>query len=152
MSTLLRSMCLAALCAVLPSLSGSAVAVPTSGGLTSLSSSATSGSSLIEEVQVGRRGGPRAGLRGSRRVGIRNGRRYGNYRGNRSRGNYGRNAGIGIGAAIVGGAILSEAARAARRDGGSAWDRCAATYRSFERSTGMYTGYDGIRRRCPYLG
>lgn len=64
--------------------------------------------------------------------------------------NFGRNAGIGIGAAIIGGVILSEAARSAhRRDHGSDWERCAETYRSFEPRTGMYTGYDGVRRTCP---
>lgn len=66
--------------------------------------------------------------------------------------NYGRNAGLGIGAAIIGGIILSEAARAQhRQEHGGAWERCAQTYRSFEPSTGMYTGYDGERHTCPYL-
>jgi len=74
------------------------------------------------------------------------GRRYGYRRNN------GRNIGIGIGAAIIGGIALSEAARAEHRSSnGSQWNRCAETYRSFEPSTGMYTGYDGVRRTCPYL-
>jgi hypothetical protein len=75
------------------------------------------------------------------------------YRGSsRFRGNSGRNIGLGIGAAIIGGIILSEAARAEHRQShGSDWQRCADTFRSFERDTGMYTGYDGIRRTCPYL-
>lgn len=117
----------------------------------------------IERVQVGaRRAGNRAGVRvgraarAGRGVGgirgnrvVRGNRAVGGRRiGNRRRGNVGR--GIGIGAAIIGGAILSGAARASNR-GGDAWDRCARTYRSFERRTGMYTGYDGVRRRCPYL-
>jgi BA14K-like protein len=74
------------------------------------------------------------------------GRYYGHRR------NSGRNVALGIGAAIIGGIVLSETARAEhRRDHSSAWDRCAETYRSFEPSTGMYTGYDGVRRTCPYL-
>jgi len=74
------------------------------------------------------------------------------YRGGRSGGNFGRNAALGIGAAIIGGIVLSEAARAEhRRTHVTDWDRCSDTYRSFERDTGLYTGYDGIRRTCPYL-
>jgi len=30
-------------------------------------------------------------------------------------------------------------------------DRCAATFRSFDPTTGTYTGYDGLKRMCPYL-
>lgn len=85
---------------------------------------------------------------------------YGGYRGGRH-GSYGRhgysrhsgrNIGIGIGAAVIGGIILNEAARAEHQSSsGDAWERCASTYRSFEPSTGMYTGYDGVRRTCPYL-
>jgi hypothetical protein len=80
------------------------------------------------------------------------------YRHNRGYRNYGRhrghggNIGVGIGAAIIGGIILSEAARADHRNAhGGDWDRCAKTYRSFEPDTGLYTGYDGVRRTCPYL-
>jgi hypothetical protein len=77
----------------------------------------------------------------------------GGYRGN---GGYRRGGGgglaIGLGAAIIGGIVLSEAARAEHRSNNSGdWERCAQTYRSFERSTGMYTGYDGERHTCPYL-
>ena len=80
------------------------------------------------------------------------GRRYNRYSGNRSRGNDGRNLALGIGGLIIGGIVLSEAARADhRRSHGSDWDRCAQTYRSFEPDTGMYTGYDGQRHTCPYL-
>jgi BA14K-like protein len=84
-----------------------------------------------------------------------------NYRGRYYRGgngrygyrrNSGRDIGIGIGAAIIGGIILNEAARAEHRSSnGDQWERCAETYRSFEPSTGMYTGYDGERHTCPYL-
>jgi hypothetical protein len=73
--------------------------------------------------------------------------RRGNYRRND-----GRNIGLGIAGLVIGGIVLSEAARAEHRGShGSDWERCAQTYRSFERNTGMYTGYDGIRRPCPYL-
>ncbi len=80
----------------------------------------------------------------------RNVRRYAGYR--RGRG-YGNGIGLGIGvAAIIGGIVLSEAARAEHRSAhGNAWDRCAQTYRSFEPETGMYTLYDGSRRTCPFL-
>ena len=79
------------------------------------------------------------------------GRLYGGRR-DGYRGNSGRDAGIAVGALIIGGIILSEAARAEhRRDHSDDWQRCANTYRSFEPSTGLYTGYDGIRRTCPYL-
>jgi hypothetical protein len=80
--------------------------------------------------------------------------RGGYYRGSRGyrSGRYGRNAAIGIGGLIVGGILLSEAARSEhRRDHASDWQRCDQQYRSFERDTSMYTGYDGRRRVCPYL-
>lgn len=80
------------------------------------------------------------------------GRRYNSYAGNRGRRNSGRNLALGIGGLIIGGIVLSEAARSEhRRDHGGDWERCASTYRSFESDTGMYTGYDGVRRTCPYL-
>jgi hypothetical protein len=85
---------------------------------------------------------------------VRGGYYRGGYGGHRyyGRRHYGRNIGIGIGAAIIGGVILSEAARAERRRVYSSdYERCAQTYRSFEPRTGMYTGYDGVRRVCPYL-
>ena len=79
----------------------------------------------------------------------RDDRRYrgGNYR----RGN-GRNIALGIGAAIIGGIVLSEAARAEHRQShGSDWNRCARTFRSFDSDSGTYVGYDGVRRTCPFL-
>lgn len=79
------------------------------------------------------------------------GRYHRGSRGYRS-GRFGRNAAIGIGGLIVGGILLSEAARSDhRREHASDWQRCDQQYRSFERDTGMYTGYDGQRRVCPYL-
>lgn len=80
------------------------------------------------------------------------GRRYNGYAGNRSRRGNGRNLALGIGGLIIGGIVLSEAARHQhRQEHGSDWQRCADTYRSFEPDTGMYTGYDGARHTCPYL-
>jgi opacity protein-like surface antigen len=100
----------------------------------------------IEKVQY--RGGY-GSYGGYRNDGYRNGGYRGGYRGGR---NYGRNIGLGIGAAVIGGIILSESARAEHRsEHSSDWGRCAETYKSFESDTGMYTGYDGVRRTCPYL-
>ena len=81
---------------------------------------------------------------------------YRGYRGGYYRGGYrgyrGRNIGIGIGAAIVGGVIVSQALRAERRNyGGGARQHCADTYRSFDWDSGTYMGYDGERHVCPYL-
>jgi hypothetical protein len=58
--------------------------------------------------------------------------------------------GLGIAGAIIGGAIIAnEAARAERANAG--YERCAATYRSFNPRTGTYIGHDNIERPCPYL-
>ena len=79
------------------------------------------------------------------RVQFRDGRRFrgSGYR----RGGNGGNIALGIG-----GIVMSEAARAEHRSShGSAWNRCAQTYRSFDSDTGTYTGYDGVQRTCPYL-
>lgn len=74
------------------------------------------------------------------------------YAGNRYRRDGGRNLALGIGGLVIGGILLSEAARSEhRREYSSDWQRCSETYRSFEPETGMYTGYDGARRACPYL-
>lgn len=80
------------------------------------------------------------------------GRRSNRYVGNRYRRDGGRNLALGIGGLVIGGILLSEAARSEhRREYSSDWQRCSSTYRSFEPETGMYTGYDGTRRTCPYL-
>jgi BA14K-like protein len=81
------------------------------------------------------------------------GRRHNGYAGNRyRRNNSARNLALGIGGLVIGGIVLSDSARSEHRHvHGSDWQRCAQTYRSFEPETGMYTGYDGIRRTCPYL-
>lgn len=50
-----------------------------------------------------------------------------------------------VGAAIVGGAIYEG------RSSGSDYERCAATFRSFNPSTGTYVTYGGEERVCPYL-
>lgn len=164
MRRIIRSTWAFAICAALPVLAASAVVAAPISALVPSTSWASVAASDVETIQLGKRGAGRAlgarsgrtgrgvgGLRGNRRIGGR--RAIGGNRGGRGRrGNFGRNTGIGLGAAIIGGIILSESARAAhRRDHGSDWDRCAATYRSFEWNTGMYTGYDGIRRTCPYL-
>jgi BA14K-like protein len=81
----------------------------------------------------------------------------------RSSGNGGRNAAIGIGAAVIGGVILSEAARAERRrrgvvvveedyeDEDDRRQRCADRFRSFDWDDGTYVNRDGDRVLCPYL-
>jgi opacity protein-like surface antigen len=95
-------------------------------------SATASQTAVVEQVQYRGRGG------------------YRGQGGNR-RGGGGGGIAIGLGAAIIGGIILSEAARAEHRSNSGDWERCAQTYRSFEQSTGMYTGYDGERHTCPYL-
>jgi hypothetical protein len=78
------------------------------------------------------------------------------------RGSGGRNVGLGIAAAIIGGVVISQAARANNYSGGyyerryrasgsSAAQHCADTYRSFDWDSGTYMGYDGERHVCPYL-
>ncbi len=126
-------------CAALSSLNPSASAHP--GGMRPSGAISTSTSTAPVEAVQYRRRAPGVQPRG---------RRFGGYRGGGR--SFGGNAAIGIGSLIIGGIVLSEVARAEhRRANGSAWSRCAETFRSFERSTGMYTGYDGIRRPCPYL-
>lgn len=82
------------------------------------------------------------------------GNRHGGYGygGGYGRG-YGRHRGIGGGAiigGIVAGALIAGAIRESRASGGDI-ERCEQTYRSFDASSGTYTGYDGERHICPYL-
>lgn len=132
-----KSMLTAAICAALLLVAASpASAVPGGGFGHSLDRSGDS-TSLLDRVQY---------------RGQFNGRRYNRYSGNRYRSNGGRNLALGIGGLIIGGIVLSEAARSQhRQQHGNDWQRCAQTYRSFESDTGMYTGYDGQRHTCPYL-
>lgn len=78
--------------------------------------------------------------------------------------------GFGIGAAIVGGAIIANNYYAPRRGyyydtydytgpyyypsdyRGDPREVCARHFRSFEWRTGLYTTYHGEKRMCPYLG
>jgi hypothetical protein len=105
---------------------------------------ASEGTSLVTDVQYRRFGG---GYRRWRGPGI----------------------GLGIGAAIVGSAIIANSYYAPRRgyyydtyayDGpyyypedyrGDPRNICARHFKSFEWRTGMYTTYGGERRLCPYL-
>jgi BA14K-like protein len=77
-------------------------------------------------------------------------------------GNGGRNLAIGIGAAVLGGVILSEAARADRRnrpvfveesyeDDDDRRQRCADRFRSFDWDDGTFINRDGDRVMCPFL-
>lgn len=120
-------------CALLSMPLGAATAMPT----------AALPTTIAEDMTIGSKLRPATGFE---QVQFHNGRRYGRRYGNDG------NIALGIGAAIIGGIILSEAARADhRRTHGSDWDRCERTYRSFDPSSGLYTGYDGVRRTCPYL-
>lgn len=56
---------------------------------------------------------------------------------------------LGLGSAIVGG-MLAAPRSPAYGHAASAWDLCAARFRSL-RPDGTYTTYDGRRVLCPYL-
>jgi hypothetical protein len=62
----------------------------------------------------------------------------------------GAGAAIGIGLGILGGILATEAAHGYYY-ADDARSRCAATFRSFEWDTGLYTTYEGEKRLCPYL-
>ena len=129
MKVLTKSLSVALLCVTAVQVNA-ATAMPSIGPVVA---AAPQDSSSVEQVQYRNGGGYRRGS---------------GYR----RGGNGGNIALGIGAAIIGGIMLSEAARAEHRSShGDDWSRCAQTYRSFESDTGMYTGYDGVRRTCPYL-
>ena len=131
----LKTLVCALSCGVLLSIEPApAMANPTAGAMSHVAANSVA----ISEVQLAqfRRGSPYRG-------GYRDG-----YRSRRD----GTGIALGIGAALIGGILLSESGRAEHRSSnGDQWDRCAETYRSFEPSTGLYTGYDGVRRTCPYL-
>lgn len=131
MTTLVRTLACAMLSAAIVTIE----VVPASAQPTVASPSAVTGTTVIEK--------------NVEQIQFRNDRRF---RSNGSRRGNGGNIALGIGAAIIGGIVLSEAARAEHRSShGSDWDRCAQTYRSFDSDTGTYTGYDGVRHTCPYL-
>jgi hypothetical protein len=96
-------------------------------------------------------------------------RSRGGWRGGH-RGHRGFRTGAAIGLGIAGAAIATGAARGYyygddddyyyaepvysygyTYSGGGGAERCAATFRSFEWDTGLYTTYQGERVRCPYL-
>ncbi len=130
-----KTLVFSALCAMLMNAGAASVSAHPGGGLGEIRAPAVQTAGVVEQVQYRSRSYGR-----------------GNYGRGRYRGNDGRNIGLGIAGLVIGGIILSEAARAEHRGShGSDWERCAQTYRSFERNTGMYTGYDGVRRPCPYL-
>ena len=51
---------------------------------------------------------------------------------------------LGIGAAIIGGAIIADQARR-----GSAIEYCMQRYRSYDPESMTYLGFDGLRHPCP---
>ncbi|MEQ1694240.1 MAG: BA14K family protein [Hyphomicrobiaceae bacterium] len=135
MKTRLKALACATLCAALLNIEALPAMAQPMAAVTAPAAAATLATSSVEQAQ------------------FRNGGRYrGGHRGGYRRGGGGGGIALGIGAAIIGGIILSESARAEHRSShGGQWSRCAETYRSFESDTGMYTGYDGVRRTCPYL-
>ncbi len=131
MNLMSKSMLCSALCAVTLVAAASPISAAEVGGLVRPFDPAVTSSGLLSQVQY---------------------RGYNGYSRNRHRGNGGRNLALGIGGLIVGGILLSEAARSEHRvEHSSDWQRCAQTYRSFEPDTGLFTGYDGLRHPCPFL-
>lgn len=65
----------------------------------------------------------------------------------RGRGWYGPAVGVGVGAAIVGGAIAASAAAEAQRQ--EAISYCMSRYRSYNPETGTYIAKGGVERPCP---
>lgn len=107
----------------------------------------------VQQIQYRRHGGWRGG-HGYRRHGGWGGRHHYRRRG------YG---GWGWGAAgLATGLLLSspywagdyadaEPYSGGYAYGGDGFARCRATFRSFDPGSGTYMGYDGVRRRCPYI-
>jgi hypothetical protein len=89
--------------------------------------------------------------------------RHGHWRGHRHRG-WGNGWGWGA-AGLATGLLLSSPYWAgdegyaephyggsyAYEGGGDGFARCEQTFRSFDPRSGTYMGYDGVRRRCPYI-
>jgi BA14K-like protein len=118
----------------------------------------TAATSLVTSVQY-YRGGGRGYYAGGR--GYYGGRYYGRWRG--------PVIGLGVGTAIVAGAIIANEAYRPRRGyyydtyayngpyyypsgySGDPRKVCAEHFRSFEWNTGLYTTYGGERKLCPYL-
>lgn len=78
----------------------------------------------------------RRDVRVERRYYVRNGRRY-----------YRDASGAEIFAGLVAGALAAGAAAAAQ--GADAVAYCESRFRSYDRATGTYLGYDGLRHPCP---
>ncbi len=87
-------------------------------------------------------GGRLAGLRAAR-PGTRPGRRLGPWP---RWGGVGAAVGIGVGAAIIGGAIAASAAEQQRQQ---AVGYCMQRYRSYDPNSQTYLGRDGMRYSCP---
>jgi hypothetical protein len=122
------------------------------------SAATTADTTIVAQAQY-YRGGGRGYYAGGR--GYYGGRYYGRWRGPA--------IGLGVGTAIVAGAIIANQAYRPRRgyyydtyayDGpyyypsgysGDPRKICADHFRSFEWNTGLYTTYGGERRLCPYL-
>ncbi len=75
--------------------------------------------------------------------------RHWRHHGHHRRGYYGGgDFGAGLAIGLIGSLVAGGLSEGSAYD---AIDRCDARYRSFERSTGLYTTYSGRKRLCPYL-
>jgi len=132
------------------SLAGATNASAFSPTLTGANIGMSTDSSLIHQVQRGRRVG-RGG--GGRRIGRGGGFRRGGGRVRRGRrGGIGPGgaAAIGLGLGILGAIAAQNAARAREpvvSDDAVAY--CMRRFRSYNPRTGLYRGYDGYMHRCP---
>ena len=122
-----------------------------SGGPSGIGAAVQSDATITKAAFLGRRFG--RGGRGFRAGGYRRGG-YGYRRGFRGRG-YGGGYGVGVGAGLAGlaaGAVIGGALAASQAPvavGGDSVAYCAQRFRSYNRSTGTYTGYDGDQHACP---